>query len=46
MLIGLIKTLGTEESQLSAHYNLWVQAQMINSVFLKFCFLIPSLSDS
>lgn len=28
MVIGLIKTIGKEESQSSAHYNLWLQAQM------------------
>lgn len=38
MLIGLIKTIGKEESQSSAHYNLWVQAQMKILCFSKVFF--------
>lgn len=40
MLIGLIKTIGKEKIQCSAHYNLWTQLQMkifcFSKVFL-FC---------
>lgn len=38
MLIGLIKTIGKEESQTSVHYNLWVQAQMQILCFSKVFF--------
>lgn len=48
MLTGLIKTIGKEESQSSAHYNLGVQAQtkILWVSKASFLILLPSLSDS